>query len=118
MTTSPASESASQASTAPRSPNAGIGAEPVFEWKSYSRFVAVYPVATGWLVLWGRYEQMGKVRVHLGHRIYLSLDGVRDRVLDAVRELTGDTALVQEADALMARRWTPYRDAAVLPEPL
>jgi hypothetical protein len=103
---------------APLSPNAGIGAEPAFEWKSYSRFVAVYPVATGWLVLWGRYEAMGRIRIHLGHRIYLDLDGVRERVMEAVRDLTGNEALVQEADQLMGRTWTPYRDDARLPEPL
>jgi hypothetical protein len=108
----------SDAPAAPLSPNAGIGAPPAFEWKSYSRFVAVYPVETGWLVLWGRYEAMGRIRVHLGHRIYLDLDGVRERVLDAVRALTGDQTLVQEADILMGRAWTPAREPARLPEPL
>jgi hypothetical protein len=104
--------------SAPVSPNQGIGAEPVFEWRSFSRFVAVYPVDTGWLVLWGRYEAMGRIRIHLGHRIYLGIDGVRARVMDAVRELTGDEALVQEADVLMGRTWTPYREPAELPQPL
>ncbi len=103
----------------PESANAGLGQPPDFEWKSFSRFVAVYPVRTGWQVLWGRYEQMGKVRKLAGSRVYPDIDGVRDRVLAAVSELTGrDAGLMHEADVLMGKTWLPDRPVAALPDPL
>jgi hypothetical protein len=71
-------------------------AEPVFAWLTFSRFVEVYPVQTGWLVLWGRYEQQGAVRKIVGQRVYATLDGVRGRASAAIRELTGDEALARE----------------------
>lgn len=92
-------------------------AEPAFAWKSFSRFVEVYPVQTGWLVLWGRYEQQGARRVLDGQRVYADRSGVRSRLLDAVEELTHDRGLVAEAAKLFDRASLPDH-RGVLPEPI
>ena len=103
----------------PDSANANQRQAHDFEWRSFSRFVAVYPVRSGWQVLWGRYEALGAVRKLAGSRVYPDLDGVRGRVLDAVRELTkNDADLVHEADVLMAKTWVPDRAVGALPDPL
>jgi hypothetical protein len=68
-----------------------------FDWKDHSRFVSVAPVDCGWLVLWGRWHDLGRRRELLGSQTYLDLRGARRRVADAVLELTGDPALVAEA---------------------
>jgi hypothetical protein len=77
-----------------------------FVWKDFSRFVEVGPVASGWLVMWGRYRDMGRVREKTANRIYLDLPGARRRVADAVFELTRDPSLVAEALARFDR--TPF----------
>lgn len=92
--------------------------EPAFAWKSYGRFVEVCPVETGWLVLWGRYEQQGAVRLLAGQRVYLDLAGVRDRLADAVLELTKRGELVAEAILLFDRHRFPAHDVHPLPDPL
>ena len=74
-----------------------------FVWKDFSRFVEVHPVQTGWLVVWGRYEEAGRRKVLAGTRTYPDLAGVRRRVADAVIELTHRPALAAEALALLAR---------------
>lgn len=92
-------------------------AEPAFSWKSFSRFVEVYPVQTGWLVLWGRYELQGARRVLAGQRVYADLGGVRARLADAVEDLTGKRELVAEAAMLFDRASLPDH-RGVLPEPI
>ena len=92
--------------------------EPAFAWKSFARFVEVYPVQTGWLTLWGRYEQQGAVRRLAGQRVYADLAGVRGRLDDAVQELTGQRALAEEALILFDRHRFPSHTAEPLAEPL
>jgi len=93
-------------------------AAPAFSWKSFSRFVEVYPVQTGWLVLWGRYERQGAIRRLAGQRVYRNLAGVRARLADAVQELTGRSELVAEALILFDRHRFPPHRPEPLPEPL
>lgn len=68
-----------------------------YSWKDFSRFVDVAPVRQGWLVIWGRYHDLGSRRELRGNRIYTSLPGARRRVAEAVLELTHDPVLVTEA---------------------
>ncbi len=93
-------------------------AAPAYAWKSYGRFVEVYPVETGWLTLWGRYEQQGTLRRLAGQRVYTDLGGVRARLADAVQELTGRREQVAEALILFDRHRFPPHHAEPLPEPL
>ena len=94
----------------------GSGAdEALFSWKDYSRFVQVAPVARGWLVLWGRYREMGAIRELDGARTYRDLDGARRRVADAVFELTRDPALVSEALVRFDRTAFPAHPRQPLP---
>lgn len=93
-------------------------AEPAFSWMSFSRYVEVYPVRTGWLVIWGVYEDMGAVRKVAGQRIYETLAGVRPRVAAAIRELTGDERLSRECLVRFDRTSFPDHRAAPLPESL
>lgn len=80
-----------------------------YVWKDFSRFVEVAPVEYGWLVLWGRYREMGRIRDLAGNRIYADLDGARRRVADSVFELTRNPALVAEALVLFDRTPFPQR---------
>ncbi len=91
--------------------------EPAFDWKSFSRFVEVYLVQTGWLVLWGRYELQGARRMLAGQRVYADLAGVRSRLLGAVEDLTGERELVAEAATLFDRASLPDHRGR-LPEPI
>jgi hypothetical protein len=91
---------------------------PAFIWQDFSRFVEVSPVRTGWLVVWGRYEARGRRRVLRGNRVYRDLAGVRRRLADAVLELTGKSALVEEALGLLDREAIPAHPSALPPEPL
>jgi hypothetical protein len=93
-------------------------AEPAFEWKDYSRFVAIYAVERGWLVVWGKYEDLGKRRLVYGNQIYRDLDGVKRRLAMAVVELTADPRLIDEALWLLTRRGIPDHKTKDLPEPL
>ncbi|MFM9108865.1 MAG: hypothetical protein ACKOWF_19440 [Chloroflexota bacterium] len=89
-----------------------------FSWMSFSRFVEVFPVRTGWLVVWGVYEEMGAVRKVAGQRLYPTLDGARPRVAAAIRTLTGDDALVRECLVRFDRTEFPEHRSPPLPEPL
>lgn len=100
----------------PGVPKLGVGA--AFAWIDYGRFVEVYPVRTGWLVLWGRYEELGRRKILDGNRTYPNLDGARRRLADAVLELTGKPRLAAEAVAMLDRAALPDRRPADLPDPL
>ena len=89
-----------------------------FRWIDQGRFVEVHPVATGWLVLWGRYADLGRTRMLDGNRTYRDLLGVRRRVADAVLSLTGNHSLVVEAVQLFDRFPFGEHGTAELPEPL
>lgn len=75
-----------------------------FEWRDFSRFVRVSPVATGWLVLWGTYFDQGARSEVSGSRLYASRTGVIERVAAAAAEVTGRTALATEAE-MRCRQW-------------
>jgi hypothetical protein len=77
-----------------------------FEWKDHSRFIEVRPVETGWLVLWGRYEDKGRRKLNAGNSVYLTLDGARRRVADAAMELTKSRTLA--AEAVQTFDWFPF----------
>jgi hypothetical protein len=76
---------------------------PAFAWQDFSRFVEVSPVRTGWLVVWGRYEDQGRRRLVLGNRIYPELAGVRRRLANEALALTGRPHLAEEALELFDR---------------
>jgi hypothetical protein len=78
--------------------------EPVFDWKDHSRFVEIYPVSTGWLVLWGRYEEMGAVRTLAGSRVYRSATGARRRLAWAIVGLTHNPVDARDALRLLDRK--------------
>ena len=71
--------------------------EPVFDWKDHSRFVEIYPISSGWLVIWGRYEEMGAVRSLAGSRIYQSAEGARRRLAWAIVALTRNPVDARDA---------------------
>lgn len=90
----------------------------VFTWKDFSRFVQVAPVERGWLVLWGRYGDLGQTRELTGNCTYIDLAGARRRVADAVFELTRKPGLVAEAMIRFDRTPFPARIRRELPDPL
>ena len=75
-----------------------------FEWRDFSRFVRVSRVATGWLVLWGTYYDLGSRSELAGSRLYSGRAGVMGRVRAAAAEVTGRSALGAEAE-LRCRQW-------------
>ncbi len=77
---------------------------PVYEWKDHSRFVEIYPVSSGWLVLWGRYEAMGAVRTLKGQRIYASGDSVRRRMAWEIIGFTKNPVDARDALRLLDRQ--------------
>lgn len=89
-----------------------------FVWKEFSRFVEVAPVELGWLVLWGRYHDLGSRRELAGQRTYVALGGARRRVAESVLELTRNPSLVQEALAQFDRARFPLHQPAERPSPL
>ncbi len=91
---------------------------PVFDWKDHSRFVELHAVRTGWLVLWGHYEDLGRRKILAGNRTYPDLAGVRRRLADAVLELTRKPALAAEALLMFDRTPLPDHRAEPLPEAL
>jgi len=91
---------------------------PAFAWRDRSRYVEIVPVRTGWLVVWGRYEEMGRRRLTLGNRIYRDVGGVRRRLVDAVVELTGNRQEAIDALALLDVRGLPAHSPQELPLPL
>ena len=92
-------------------------ADPAFAWKDHGRFVELHPVRTGWLVLWGRYEELGRRKVLAGNRLYPDLPAARRRLADAVLELTCKPALAAEALGLLDRTPLPPHHPT-LPDPL
>ncbi|MDQ3654287.1 MAG: hypothetical protein M3457_04315 [Chloroflexota bacterium] len=95
------------------------GRRPSFVWKDFSRFVELHAVQTGWLVLWGRYTGGGKRKLLAGNQTYADLDSARRRLIDAVRELTGQDRLAAEALVLLNRAHLPANHQSRLPpEPL
>lgn len=92
--------------------------EPAYAWRDHSRYVEVVPVRTGWLVVWGRYEDAGKRRLTLGNRVYRDVAGVRRRLVDAVLELTNNQQEASEALALLNVRGLPDHRPADLADPL
>jgi len=72
---------------------------PLYEWKDHSRYLEVMPVQTGWLIVWGLYEDLGKVKHIHGSRVYRDLAGVRRRLADVVTAFTNKPQ--EAADALM-----------------
>ena len=99
-------------------PTASANGAPAFEWKDHGRFVELHPVQTGWLLLWGRYEDLGRRKVLAGNRTYPTPAAARRRLADAVLEITRDRALA--ADALFAfdRARLPAHVPPPLPDPL
>jgi hypothetical protein len=93
-------------------------AEPAFEWKDHSRFVSIYPVERGWLVVWGKYEELGKRKLVYGNQVYRDQDGVKRRLALAAIELTADPRNADEALWLLERRGLPKHQAKDLPEAL
>jgi hypothetical protein len=98
--------------------NRSLPADSPYVWKDFSRFVEVAPVKLGWLVLWGRFRESGRVRDLDGQRTYADLSGARRRVADAVSELTRNPALVADALVLFDRTAFPMLGQVGLPEPL
>lgn len=93
-------------------------AAPAFAWKSYGRFVELYPVRTGWLVLWGQYEDLGRRKRLAGSRVYRDLPGARRRIADAAMELTQRATFADEAMILFNRTSLPDHQAETIPAPL
>jgi hypothetical protein len=100
-----------------RVPNPELGV-PAYSWRDHSRYVEIVPVRTGWLVLWGRYEDMGRRRITLGNRVYRDLAGVRRRLVDTIVELTGIRRDAIDALTLLNRRGLPDHTPQDLPAPL
>jgi len=93
----------------------GLRAAPAFAWKDHGRFVELYPVRTGWLLLWGRYEDLGRRKVLAGNRTYPDPASARRRVADAALELTGKRALAAEALLAFDRARLPPHQPKDLP---
>lgn len=91
---------------------------PAYAWRDHSRYLEIVPIRTGWLVVWGRYEEMGRRRLTLGNRVYRDVDGVRRRLVDAVVELTGNRQEAIDALALFNARGVPEHLPQELPVPL
>ena len=94
------------------------GGEAAFAWKDHGRFVELHPVQTGWLVLWGRYEELGRRKVLLGNRTYRDIAGARRRLADAGIELTRKPALAAKALTLLDRSPLPPHGSEPLPASL
>jgi hypothetical protein len=97
--------------------------EPVYDWKDHSRFVEIYPVSSGWLVLWGKYEEMGAVRTLAGSRIYRTGAGARRRLAWSIIGLTRNPVdardalrLLDRQGGLPAHKPRPVREARSTPE--
>ncbi len=88
-----------------------------FIWNDSGRFAEVHPVATGWLVVWGHYEDLGTIRIDEGNVVYGSLAAARRRVADAALELTRSPRAAADATTLFDFHEFPDRTGA-LPEPL
>jgi hypothetical protein len=91
----------------------------VYAWYDHSRYVEIVPVQSGWLVLWGHYEELGAKKFIHGTRVYRDEGGVRRRLADAVSEFTGKPSEAQDALTLLDRRGgLPKHRPAPLKSPL
>lgn len=92
---------------------------PVFEWLDHSRYVEVVPVQTGWLVTWGIYKELGKVKLIHGTRTYRDEAGVRRRLATEVLAFTKRSFEAQDALTLLDRQGgLPRHRPAPLKAPL
>jgi hypothetical protein len=91
---------------------------PAYSWRDHSRYVEIVPVRTGWLVVWGRYDDNGRSRVTLGSRVYRETAGLSRRLADAVVELTGNRKEALDAVGLLEARGLPEHTPQDLPAPL
>lgn len=57
----------------------------------------MHPVQTGWLLLWGKYEEDGRRKIVAGNRVYPTLCDARRRLADSVLELTRQPRLAAQA---------------------
>ena len=96
------------------SPDAERGS---FIWNDSGRFAEVHPVATGWLVVWGHYEDLGTIRIDEGNAVYASLASARRRVADAALELTRSPQAATDATTLFDFHEFPAHDPHI-PAPL
>lgn len=101
----------------PRTPNLELGV-PAYSWRDHSRYLEVVPVRTGWLVVWGRFEDLGRRRLTFGNRVYRDVAGIRRRIVDAVIELTSNRQEAIDALALFDHRGLPDHRPQDLPPPL
>ncbi len=77
---------------------------PVYEWKDHSRFVEIYPVSSGWLVLWGTWEDMGARRLLRGSRIYTAGESARRRMAWEIVRFTRNPIDARDALRLLDRQ--------------
>ncbi|MGI8475364.1 MAG: hypothetical protein ACR2OO_03195 [Thermomicrobiales bacterium] len=93
--------------------------EPVYEWKDHSRYVEVIPVQTGWLTVWGKYEDLGETKHVHGTRTYRDIAGVRRRIADVILDFTRKPSEVRDALMLFDRQGgLPAHKPKALAEPL
>ena len=93
--------------------------EPVYQWVDHSRFVEVLPVHTGWLVNWGLYKELGRIKLIYGTRTYRDEAGVRRRLAASVLEFTKKPSEASDALMLLDRQGgLPRHRPAPLKEPL
>ncbi len=89
-----------------------------FIWNDHGRFVEVHPVRLGWLVVWGRHEDLGSIRIQEGNAQYRTLHGARRRVVDAALEVTQSHRTAADAARMFDFFSFPEHKAGTLPEPL
>jgi hypothetical protein len=91
---------------------------PVYTWRDHSRFVDIFAVKTGWLIVWGMYEHAGKRKLIYGNQVYRDQVGLRRRLAATIIELTANPAHAEDALALLDRQGLPAHESGPLPEPL
>lgn len=92
--------------------------EPAYRWRDHSRFVDLFAVEFGWLVVWGKYEAAGQRKMIYGNQVYRDLGGARRRIAAAIIELTANPGHAVDALTLLDRQNLAAREPAPLPEPL
>ena len=78
--------------------------EPVYQWLDHSRYVEVLPVQTGWLVNWGLYKELGRIKLIYGTRTYRDEAGVRRRLAASVIAFTKKADEARDALMLLDRQ--------------
>lgn len=89
-----------------------------FVWNDHGRFVEVHPIRLGWLVIWGRHEDLGSIRIQEGNAQYRSLDGARRRLVDAALEVTRSHRAAADAARMFDFFAFPEHEVGSLPEPM